>query len=85
MTENDEKRGAQAAVFCADLHRHIALLDSQASTIAAKLRGDVDVSGPGQPSRGGSLHGKLTELSDERRRVMDLLASIGHSYPCSHG
>ena len=82
MTNVDETRSAQTAVFCADLHRHIDQLDGQASVVAARLRGLMDRSGV--PDLGGSLHQKLRQLATERRRIMDLLATMGHRYPCSH-
>ena len=83
MTDHDGSRGAQSAIFCADRHRNIDLLDGQASAIAATLRGLVD--GRSGAEHPGPLQDKLRELAAERRRVMDLLAAMGHGYPCAHG
>ncbi len=82
MTDHDGTRDAQAAIFCADLHRSIDLLDSQASAISAKLRGLLD--GRSGADHAAPLQDKLRDLADERRRVMNLLVAMGHGYPCAH-
>lgn len=81
----DGTRAAQAALFCTDLHRHIAELDAQASMIAGRLRNEMGLRGRSRRlDLIGFYQGQLRGRAAERRRVMEMLAAMGHGYPCSH-
>lgn len=85
MTNGDSARRTQAAFFCVELHGHVGDLDGQAAMVAAKLRALAEPGGrPGAAGATRALKDKLYQLTVERKRVMDLLAKIGHDYPCRH-
>ena len=72
---------AQADAFCVDLHQLIAELDSR----AGKLRVEMDKYAVArQTAQVRRIQRDLRSSTAERRKLLDMLIAIGHSYPCEH-
>lgn len=85
MTDDNDASLAQAAVFCVELHRHIELLDRRASSQARRLRTHKGQQGAlRRPDVIAAIQKELTELAVARRGLLEMLAAMGHGYPCGH-
>lgn len=85
MTDAKDAYPAQTEVFCTELQRHVGLLDADASAHAARLRVQMGLRGPARnPALLIALQEQLREVAVERRRLLDMLDAMGHSYPCAH-
>lgn len=71
----------QAENFCGELHAHIAQLEDQAAKFKSQMTRYTAI---GQPNQLKRLQGQLRMLILERRHVANLLAALGHGYPCQH-
>jgi hypothetical protein len=71
----------QAESFCVDLHAHIAQLEDQAAKFKSQLARYTAI---GQHNQAKRLQSQLRMLILERRHVANMLASLGHGYPCGH-
>ena len=71
----------QAEIFCGELHAHIAQLEEQAGKFKAQM---ARYSAIGQHNQVKRLQSQLRMLILERRHVANMLASLGHGYPCRH-
>jgi hypothetical protein len=69
----------QAENFCGDLHAHIAQLEKQAGKFKAQMARYTSI---GQINQAKRLQSQLRMLILERRHVVNMLASLGHGYPC---
>ena len=71
----------QAENFCGELHAHIAHLEEQAGKFKAQMARYTAI---GQHNQVKRLQSQLRMLILERRHVANMLASLGHGYPCRH-
>ena len=71
----------QAENFCGELHAHIAQLEEQAGKFKAQMARYTSI---GQHNQVNRLQSQLRMLILERRHVANMLASLGHAYPCQH-
>jgi len=77
---NDATSG-QAEKFCGELHAHISQLEEQAAKFKAQMARYTAI---GQHNQVKRLQSQLRMLILERRHVANMLASLGHGYPCQH-
>jgi hypothetical protein len=71
----------QAENFCGELNAHIAQLEEQAGKFKAQMARYTSI---GQHNQVKRLQNQLRMLILERRHVVNMLASLGHGYPCAH-
>ena len=71
----------QAENFCGELHAHITQLEEQAGKFKAQMARYTAI---GQHNQVNRLQSQLRMLILERRHVTNMLASLGHDYPCRH-
>ncbi|MEI7517807.1 MAG: hypothetical protein WCJ98_04935 [Mycobacteriaceae bacterium] len=71
----------QAENFCTELHAHIAQLEEQSGKFRAQMARYTAI---GQHNQVKRLQSQLRMLILERRHVVNMLASLGHGYPCGH-
>ena len=69
----------QAENFCGELHAHIAQLEEQAAKFKAQMARYTAI---GQHNQVNRLQSQLRMLILERRHVANMLATLGHNYPC---
>jgi hypothetical protein len=81
--DNREQAAAacQAEMFCGELHEHTAQLEEQAAKFRAQMARYTAI---GQHNQVKRLQSQLRMLILERRHVANMLASLGHAYPCQH-
>ena len=69
----------QAENFCSELSAHIAQLEEQVGKFRAQMARYTSI---GQYNQVKRLQSQLRMLILERRHVVNMLASLGHAYPC---
>ena|GEM_PF-1054628 len=69
----------QAENFCVELHEHVAQLEDQAAKFKAQMARYTAI---GQQNQVKRLQNQLRMHILERRHVANMLASLGHGYPC---
>jgi hypothetical protein len=72
---------AQGDAFCDELQVLIAELDEKVVKLRTELTRYRSARREAQVSR---VQGMLRAAAVERRKMLDMLIGIGHSYPCSH-
>lgn len=72
---------AQEDAFCDELHRRIARLDHKSERFKAELAKHTAARRTAQIAR---FQTKLRDTAVERRKLIDMLIAIGHSFPCRH-
>jgi hypothetical protein len=81
MVPPSEADRAQADIFCEELHRQIALLDEQRATFRAEM---ARYSSGHRLEQVKRMQRELRTTALERRKLLDLVAGLGHRYPCDH-
>ncbi len=81
MVPPSEADRAQADAYCAELQLRIAQIDDQTSRLRAEMSKYLVA---GLSPRVRRIQGGLRSLAIERRKLIDLLIAVGHSYPCTH-
>ena len=76
-----EANRAQASYFCAELHQWIAVLDDEAIKRRSRMARLASIH---QDSLVRALQDEMRSALVERRRIADMLAALGHRYPCNH-
>jgi hypothetical protein len=76
-----EANRAQASYFCAELHQRIALLDDEAIKRRSRMARLASIH---QDSLVRALQDEMRSALVERRKIADMLAALGHRYPCVH-
>ena len=80
-TRGTKASSRQAENFCVELHAHIAQLEDQAAKFKSQMARYTAI---GQSNQVKRLQNQLRMLILERRHVANMLASLGHGYPCGH-
>jgi hypothetical protein len=71
----------QAENFCGELNAQITQLEEQGSKFKAQMARYTSI---GQYNQVKRLQSQLRMVILERRHVVNMLASLGHGYPCAH-
>ena len=74
---------AQGDALCAELCQRVIELDSGLAKSIAALQ-KLESRGVQGSLQVGRLQRQIRELSTERRRIIEMLTALGHSYPCDH-
>lgn len=72
---------AQEDSFCDELHRRISRLDQKTARFKAELAKHTAARRTAQIGR---VQANLRDTAVERRKLLDMLIAIGHSFPCRH-
>jgi len=72
---------AQGDAFCDELQLLIAALDEKATKLRTEMARYMSAGREPQVLR---VQSSLRAAAVERRKMLDMLIGIGHSYPCSH-
>ena len=72
---------AQASYFCTELHQRIAVLDDEAIKRRSRMARLASIH---QDSLVRALQDEMRSALVERRKIADMLAALGHRYPCVH-
>jgi hypothetical protein len=72
---------AQGDAFCDELQLVIAALDEKVTKLRTEMARYMTAGREPQVLR---VQSSLRAAAVERRKMLDMLIGIGHSYPCSH-
>jgi hypothetical protein len=72
---------AQGDAFCDELQVLIVALDEKVTKLRTEMARFMSAGGEAQMLR---VQSSLRAAAVERRKMLDILIGIGHSYPCSH-
>lgn len=81
MGPPSEADRAQGDAFCDELHALIVALDGKVAKLRTEMARYTAASRDAQVLR---VQSSLRAAAVERRKMLDMLIGIGHSYPCSH-
>lgn len=81
MVPPSEADRAQADAYCDELQRRIAQIDDQIARLRTEMSKYLVA---GRSPRVRRIQGGVRSLAIERRKLVDLLIAVGHSYPCTH-
>ena len=81
MGPPSEADRAQGDAFCDELQVLIAALDEKVTKLRTEMARYMSAGREPQVLR---VQSSLRAAAVERRKMLDMLIGIGHSYPCSH-
>ena len=82
MVPYSDARRAQADVLCGELNRQIGALDARMDKLRARMAKYIAEDRQGQIAR---MQTEFRTTAVERRRIISMLADLGHGHPCDHG
>ncbi len=82
MVPYSDARRAQGDALCGELNRQIVTLDARMDKLRVRMAKYIAENRQGQIAR---MQTEFRTTAVERRRIISMLADLGHSHPCDHG